>query len=59
MSALFAAAEPPTIVLLLIGTVCLLLYASVRRIPRKRSQPVLQFNKPEQQQADEPDRRAA
>lgn len=59
MHALLAAAEPPTIVLLLIGTGCLLFYAAMRRIPRQRSQPVRQFQKPKQHQAEEPDRRAA
>ena len=59
MHALLAAAEPPTIILMLIGTACLLFYACVRRIPRKRSQPTLQFHKPEQHENDEPDRLAA
>ena len=59
MHALLAAAEPPTIVLLLIGTACLLFYAAFRRIPRQRSQPVRQLQKPKQHQAEEPDRRAA
>lgn len=59
MHALFAAAEPPTIVLLLIGTACLLYYAAIRRIPRQRSQPVEQLQRPKQHSAEEPDRRAA
>lgn len=59
MYLLFAAAEPPTIVLMLIGIGCLLCYACVRRIPRQRSQAVGQLHKSKQQQAEEPNRRAA
>ena len=38
MYALLAAAEPPTLVLMLIGIACLLLYACVRRDRTRRSQ---------------------
>ena len=56
---IFAAAEPPTLVLMLIGSGCLLVYACIRRLPRQRSQPAGQFQMSKQHLTHEPDRRAA